>query len=130
MASDKTKAFLKECREQILKFSGPFDDFTEEAAAELDRYLTEEQVQIEDRSRTREEWSRVASFKTPFFQRLALIGAYAKEAALVRMRAAANVGQSSAELTALHLEDLQEAEPLVQKISLSPGCTPDPDGGG
>lgn len=127
MASDKTKGFLRECREQILKFSGPFDDFTEEAAAELDRYLTEEQVQIDERSRTREQWSRVESFKEPFFERLALIGAYAKRAALDRMGAAADVDVASEEITAIHLEDLQDAEGKVSIISLSPGCTPDRD---
>lgn len=122
MASKKSNGFIDECIEHILKFSGPFDSFTDEAAAELDRYLTEEQVQIDERSRTREQWSQVESFKAPFFQRLALIGEFAKQAALIRL---STHREPAEELTALHLEDLQDAEPLVSRLSGSPGCTPD-----
>ncbi len=122
MAKDETAAFIKKCRDHILKFSGPFDELTEDAATELDRYLTEELVEVDNRSRTREEWSRVEAFRVPFFKRLALIGEYAKQAGLRRMTA---TDEPTAELTSLHLEDLREAAPLVQKISSTPYCTPD-----
>ncbi len=125
MATDKTAAFIASCREQILKFSGPFDEFTEEAARDLDRYLTEELVEVGDRQRTREQWARAEAFKGPFFKRLALLGAYSKQAALDRMALAGARGEPTVELTALHLEDLQETEPLVTAASSTPYCTPD-----
>ncbi len=125
MASDPTKTFLNECKAQILKFSGPFDTFTEEAARDLDRYLTEEIVEVDKKRRTREQWSRAPAWKGPFFQRLALLGAYAKRAALDRMEES---GEPTPALTSLHSEDLAGALKLVNPVSASPYCTPDDDG--
>lgn len=125
---DDRESFLNECKAKVLEHAGHFVKFTDEAAAGLDRYLTEDLVEVEGRQRTREQWSRSPRFKKPFFERLALLGELAKAAGLDRMRAMGDSGVATAELTSLHLQDLEDAQADVNRISGTSYCTPDDDG--
>lgn len=122
--------FLTECKAHILKHAGPFCEFTDDAAAQLDTYLAEEEVEAgaPGKLRTRLGWSASESFKDAFFRRLALIGSRAMKAADRRMDIASAAGRATLDVGALHLSDLESAEEEVAKISGTSGCTPG-DGG-
>ena len=135
MARTTRKQFLEQCRSQIAKHAGPFQDLTDDAAKALDEFLVEQEIQAEDggKFRTREGWCRSSVFKAEFFKRLALVGDLAKVAARHRMAASAAAGSPTEDLTALSVPDLQAGHFLVagdgetQGFSISSTCSPKPD---
>ncbi len=115
----ESNTFLDECIAEILRFSGPFRLMTEEAAAEIDEFL-----KAETDGKTKEELCQNPTFKSAFWDRLALVGRYAADNGTARMREAAGMGMSTKRLVSLHGVDIKSARDLVVKISFTRYCIP------
>lgn len=120
------KTFLSECKAKILEHAGPFCEFTEEAAAQLDQYLAEDLIEVEEggKQRTRHSWSESPIFKDAFFRRLAFVGKRAADAGERRMEMALAAGDPTPDIGALHLDDLEEAQETVGGFSATSRCSP------